>query len=139
MIKLFELIDNITTAVDAVTNIEYVSDNLYAEIPADSFPAFIIDENVEMDMSKISVNGQIYIASMRTEFYLHVPYDSYSKAQFKTLYIAVLTAIGALQSNTVFQYINITDVHLLTPNQVGSEKTRTLFGTIEMMTKETFL
>lgn len=134
---MFELIDNITTAVDAVANIEQVADNLYTEIA--SFPAFVIDENVEMDMGKLSVNGQIYTAVMKTEFYLHVPYDSYTKAQFKTLYVAVLTAIGALQSNTVFQYINITDVHLLTPLQIGSEKTRTLFGTIEMMTKETFV
>ena len=38
---MFDLIDNITTAVDAVSGIEYVSDNLYDEIT--DFDAFIID------------------------------------------------------------------------------------------------
>ena len=131
---MFELIDDIKTAVDAVEDIEFVSDNLYDEITA--FSAFIIDENVEMDLGKISINGQIYSAIMRTEFYLHVKYDDYTKAQFKTLFVNVIKAIADL---TVFQYINVTDLHLLTPLQIGAEKTRTLFGTIEMMTKEAWV
>jgi len=131
---LFELIDNITTAVDAVSGIEFVSDNLYNEIT--DYSAFIIDENVEMELGKISVNGQIYSATMRTEFYLHVKYDDYTKAEFKTLFVNVIKAIAAL---TVFQYISITDLHLLTPLQIGAEKTRTVFGTIEMLTKEAWV
>ena len=131
---MFELIDNITTAVDAVSGIEFVSDNLYNDITA--YSAFVIDENVEMDLGKISVNGQIYSATMRTEFYLHVKYDDYTKAQFKTLFVNVIKAIAAL---TVFQYISVTDLHLLTPLQIGAEKTRTIFGTIEMLTKEAWV
>jgi len=131
---LFDLIDNIKTAVDAVSGIEYVSDNLYDEITA--YDAFIIDENVELELEKISINGQIYNATMRTEFYLHAKYATYTKAQFKTLFENVIKAIAAL---TDFQYIKVTNLKLLTPFQIGAEKTRTIFGTIEMMTKETWV
>lgn len=134
---MFKLIDNITTAVDAVGGIEYVSDNLYNEITA--WGAFIIDENVEIETVKITVNGQIYSAVMRTEFYLHVKYADYTKTQFETLFVNVIKAITALKSSSVFQDIKITDVKLLTPMQIGQEKTRTIFGTIEMMTKEAWV
>ena len=137
MVKLFKLIDNITTAVDAVEGIEFVSDNLYNEITA--YSAFIVDENVEIETVKIAINGQIYSSIMRTEFYLHVKYDGYTKAQFETLFVNVIKAIAALKSSTVFQDIKITDVKLLTPMQIGQEKTRTIFGTIEMMTKEAWV
>lgn len=131
---MFNLIDNITTAVDAVEGIEFVSDNLYEEPTA--YSAFTIDENVEMELEKIAINGQIYNAIMRTQFYLNVKYADYTKAQFKTLFENVIKAIAAL---TVFQYIKVTDLHLLTPMQIGQEKTRTIFGTIEMYTKETWV
>ena len=131
---MFELIDNILTAVDAVSGIEYVSDIIADEIT--DYSAFIIDGDVELELEKISINGQIYSAIMRTEFYLHVKYDSYSKAQFKTLFENVIKAIAAL---TNFQYIKVTNLKTLMPFQIGREKTRTMFGTIEFMTKETWI
>ena len=134
---MFKLIDNITAAADAVEGINFISDNLYDEITA--YSAFIIDENVEIETIKITVNGQIYSAVMRTEFYLHVKYADYTKAQFETLFVNVIKAIAALKSSSVFQDIKITDVKLLTPMQIGQEKTRTIFGTIEMMTKEAWV
>ena len=131
---MFEKIDTVLTAVDAVSGIEYVSDIIADEITA--YSAFVIDGDVELELEKISVNGQIYNATMRTEFYLHVKYDSYSKAQFKTLFENVIKAIAAL---TDFQYIKATDLKTLMPFQIGQEKTRTMFGTIEFLTKETWV
>lgn len=131
---MFEKIDDILTAVDAVSGINYVADNLYEEPTA--FGVFIIDENVAVELEKISVNGQIYNARMICDWYLHVNYDDYTKAQFKTLLENVIKAVAATSG---FNYIRFIDMKLLTPYQVGSTKTRTAFGTVELFTKESWV
>lgn len=131
---MFDKVDDILTAVDAVTGINYVADNLYEE-PTD-FGAFIIDENVDVELEKISVNGQIYNVKMICDWYLHVVYADYTKAQFKTLLENVIKAAAATSG---FNYIRFIDMKLLTPYQVGSTKTRTAFGTVELFTKESWV
>jgi len=131
---LFNKIDDVLTAVDAVSGIEYVADNVYTEIT--SFGAFIIDENVDVELEKLSVNGQIYNVRMVTDWYLHVVYADYTKAQFKTLLENVIKALAATSG---FNYIKIVDMKLLTPYQIGSTKTRTAFGTVEFFSKESWV
>lgn len=131
---MFNKIDDVLTAVDAVSGIEYVADNVYTEIT--SFGAFIIDENVDVELEKLSVNGQIYNVRMVTDWYLHVVYADYTKAQFKTLLENVIKALAATSG---FNYIKIVDMKLLTPYQIGSTKTRTAFGTVEFFSKESWV
>ena len=134
---MFELLDTVRTAVDAVSGIEYTSDNLYDEITA--YSAFIIDENIEVELEKIAINGQIYNAIMRADFYLHVIYANYTKTQLQTLFENVIKAIAATASSSGFKYIKVINIKQMTPFQIGSTKTRTIFGTIEFYTQENWV
>jgi hypothetical protein len=130
---LFDKLETIRLAVADVDGIEYTSNNIHDEIT--DYPAYQVEDNVEVDLLKIAVNGQIYNATMRFNFWVHTNFDDYTDEETLTLFEEVFKAIAA---TTGVNYITVTKGRR-TFWQMGSYKTRSITATVEILTKESWV
>ena len=129
---MFDKIEDIKTNVEAVEAIEYAANDIHTEIT--DYPAYVVEDNVDVDLKKISVNGQIYMATMRFNFWVHCPFD-WTPAAVMALFEDVVKAIAG---TTGVDYIRLTKGRR-TFWQMGSYKTRSIMATVEILTKESWV
>jgi hypothetical protein len=129
---LFSKLDTIKTAVETVEAIKYAANETHSEIP--DYPAYQVEDNVDVELEKIAVNGQIYNATMRFPFWLHVPIE-WTETELMSLFDSVIQAIAGVSG---VNYVKVTKGRR-TFWQMGSYKTRSISATVEILTKEAWV
>ena len=125
-------IDEILTQIRTVPAFKYVSDNQHEEI--NDYPAAVLEDEINIDLEKLAVNGQIYNGKMSFTLWLHFPVE-WSRDQIATEFDLIVKALTTVSG---VNYIKILRLRR-TFWQIGSIKTRSVSATIEFLTREAWV